>query len=104
MGAWFEDGHLWVLGWAAAIDWHRGLGRARRGEGGREFYPIDDYSALYDGIIDVIDLETHRVIAHRRLSSAAAILRVAPGWVAGVREGSDGWWYADILRVRLTGT
>jgi len=100
MGLWEdESGLLWVIGWVGGANWAKGLGPARLLEG-QVAYPITGQQAVYDGFLEVINPVQGVVVASTRFAGTMDIV-VAPGIVAGVREGAEGWPYVDVWQVRL---
>jgi hypothetical protein len=61
-------GRLWVLGRAADARWREGLGPAQRVEH-QTVYPFRDMDRLFDGVIEVIDVKSARVLARRRIDA-----------------------------------
>ncbi len=98
-GLWEDSlGLLWILGWAADPEWKKSLGPMRRVEG-QLMNRIDDYSQVYDSIIEVLDHRDGTVLATRRLDHAGMPMGVVrPGVIFIRRESEEGWWFADVLR------
>ena len=96
-GIW-EDGEnrVWTVGLTAAPDYADWLGEFIPGE---EVYQSDP-GKMYDGVIEVLDVETGELIASASITEAP-IAVVAPGVIALTRSDQYGWWYADLFRVSL---
>lgn len=99
-GLW-EDGRglVWTVAQVAAIDWAQGLGTRTRAEG-QDYYPVEDPLEVYDGLVEVLDPDAARLVTSARIDAPIHWV-LAPRLIASVREGSVGWWYADVYRVRL---
>lgn len=91
-----DAGRLWILGQAANPHWARTLGPERRGEGGRQYFPIGDPTKAFDGVIEVRDTSDGHLIATRRTTNE-------PYWVVigrkigRVRSDGDGWGWVDVV-------
>ena len=74
----------------------------RRGEGGRDYYPTDDWGLTFDGVIEVRDTVNGTLLASGRFDQPALLPVVgAPGLVASLADDADGWWRIAILRTKL---
>jgi hypothetical protein len=65
---------LWCAVAVADRNWHRGLGPARGGELARAWYPVDDWSRVYDTMVEVFDSRTGRLVASQRIDQFVAAL------------------------------
>ena len=101
-GIWEDSvGFLVLAAWVADRDWQKGFGAVTQVEG-QVSYPIEDYSEVYDGLIEVLDPTSGTVLASRRLDDVGMpIAVVRPGVIAVRRESEVGWWFADVWRVVL---
>lgn len=95
-----NQGHIWILGSAASVDWTAGLGGQRTVEN-QTIYEVTDWSKVYDGIIDVIDAADGTHVDRLRLERQHLLLAIAPGYFGAVRETPLGWILIDVYRVDL---
>lgn len=103
VGTWIDSaGRIWITAIASDAEWHEGLGPQRRGEGGRMYYPTDDWGLTYDGVIEVRDTTDGALLAAGRFDQPVLMLVVgAPGLVGRFIDDADGWWRLEILRANL---
>lgn len=100
MGMWEDDhGRIWVIGHAHDPEWSEGLGRPVRSEG-QLVYRVKDLQLVYDGVVDVLDPRSGRMLTTRRFDQTWDIV-IGRGLVGGVREGADGWPYVDVFLFNL---
>jgi len=92
-------GRVWVLGAAAASRFARGLGAPRQVEG-TTIYPIEDLATVWDGVIDVFDPSSGRLIATRRIDDPYHFF-LSSSIVAGVRHDEKGRSYVQVASLHL---
>lgn len=97
-GAWADSANgLWLVFMVADADWASGLG-SRTMVDGQEHYAIMDRTAVFDGVIERIDLATGAPTHHRRFDDPLG--RVNAPWVIETfHESSEGWWSVTLSRV-----
>lgn len=100
MGGWVEGDRLWLVFHVPSRTWARGLGRARRGEGGAPYHPIDDQQLAYRTMLDVIDLRRGALEASAEVEGTVDLV-IAAGVVGLVREDAEGRVVVRVMRVRL---
>jgi hypothetical protein len=93
-----QEGRVWITGTAADERWAAGLGESRRGEGGIEYYPIDDIARTLDAYVSVLDAETGQVLHQRRFDRV--FLGIDPTLVIEPRPDDLG--FQPLLVHRLT--
>ena len=95
------DGRLWIVGQHPSEDWNRYLNReiSRELEAGtREI----DESRLYRSVVEVVDIETGRLVASAPVPGL--VVTLLPGqYVATYREDEAGVPFVDIFRMTLSG-
>lgn len=101
MGVWYDQrvGLLWTIMHVADPRWRDGTGPLRRAHG-EEYLPIHDMQRVYDTIVEVIDVNTNRVLARRRFDMTID-LPIGAGLFAGARETPEGAPYLDVWRFSL---
>lgn len=92
-------GRVWVIGAAASSRFARGLGTPRQVEG-TTVYPIEDLATVWDGIIDVFDPSSGRLIATRRIVEPYHFF-LSSNIVAGVRHDEKGRSFVQIASLHL---
>lgn len=100
--AWADAVRSEVLWTATLIEdrrWWRGLGPRTRIEG-QWGHPVQDRDAVYDTMLEAVDVSSGRVLAARRLPWGAG-LAVGPGLFARHRETDEGIPYLEIWRTAL---
>lgn len=81
------DGLIWILARIAADDWYKGLGPAQEMER-RIGHLITDPEKVWDGMIEVIDPLTGRVLARRKVDFLP-YYRADDTFIAAYREAND---------------
>lgn len=96
-----EDGRLWTVTHVRDEDWEESFGPARTRAGrsatGLSKANRDD---LYDSVIEVVDLESGRLIASRRVDAHVAFISNA-GHAASYREDRIGYPFVDVWRFEV---
>lgn len=72
-----EDGTLWIAIAIADRNWASGLSAPKRGERGTLWYDIEDWSRVYDTMIEVIDPKRNEVIVSHRIDDF--VVSLLPG-------------------------
>lgn len=89
VGLWANGDTVWVVLQVADKNWARGLGAARRGEGGQTIYPDQVADHVFDTVIEALDTRRGHVIARTQIDRSADLV-VAPGMIAAHTESTTG--------------
>ncbi|HEY9470468.1 MAG TPA: hypothetical protein VIQ76_12725 [Propionibacteriaceae bacterium] len=94
------QGRLWILSVVADPKWRDAFSRERlppRRQGSPAYYGVESVNALYDSMIEIIDLRTKRLISSTRVDEAVAgFAGPALAW-SSIGEGGQ----SGIVRIRL---
>ena len=102
-GLWQDStGYVWTLVIVPDDSWEEGLGRRVQAEG-QEAYEVVDVHKVYDTLIEVIDPDSRRVVARRRLDSRIDLV-VRPNLIAESHEDPDGFITVRLWSVQLFST
>jgi hypothetical protein len=104
-GVWEGDnGLLWIVGQAPDPQWMEGFGEPEWLEG-QFVFPVEDRERLFDGVIDVVDPQNGESVVWQRLKEFGPFLTVIePGLIGARRQGEEGVWLVEVLRVSLRGS
>lgn len=100
VGAWYQEGLLWTVGYEADRRWREGLVQERDGTHGA-FYRPSDMSLLYDGVIRVFDTANGTLLASKRVDGSLAERVIGHGLVAQLSTDALGWGYVHVKRATL---
>ena len=101
LGAWVENGLVWVLSVVADKRWKEGL---RKVEGSvRSFYVPSKPMLLFDSVVEVFDPATGTIVAAEHSDGGQPELALGGGLVARLSIDELGWTYVHVLRARLVG-
>jgi hypothetical protein len=93
--------HLLVVVYRAAPDWYRALGPRRMNRNGLEYYDIADVTKLNESWIEVLDVETPRVLLRQR-PPEVRIYWILGQFVAGYHQDEDGRGKVSLWQVVFT--
>jgi hypothetical protein len=94
-------GRLWVMINLAKKDWRKALGPPRLVARSGARYTITSRPALYDTVIDVIDVERGTLLASQRFPEMMMFF-LGDDLLASYREDVDGEPFIDLWRARFT--
>lgn len=100
MGGWVAGHRLWLVFHVPSPTWSRGLGTAKRGEGGGTYYPVDNQQLVYRTILEVIDLRDHSLVASFELPGTIDVV-MGGGLVGLLRQSSLGELVLAVVRISL---
>lgn len=99
IGFWVDSlGRAWVVGLAADPRWALATGKDQPGEGGGTDFVPDHIEEVYDGVLDVFDLNTGRSLASLR-NDAPLGFPIEPWVIQRIRTDADGRQQIDLYRV-----
>jgi hypothetical protein len=96
-------GRVWFVVSVAAEHWRASLGKPRMVPGRATTYPERNRSASYDTMIDVIDVNTGKLLVSQRVPGMMQFF-LADDLISSYRQDADGTPIIEIWRVRLATT
>lgn len=94
-------GRLWVSSWLPRADWRERAREVRRRDG-RLGYRWNSPADVFEGVIEIIDLEESNVVARAVLRERVMYGFLHDGRVFGPVQTNDGEYWIDISAVQFT--